>query len=735
MLVTRKGIFVNHYGLMRYSLALCILLITGLIHGQTILTIEGKTYTNADASWMGVNIPRSVPTKLTFRNNSITSVNTFGYMLQAGDEEPAATNNNLDGAVITGNKFLWSGTDMKSITHGLFTGHNLNAVIKYNYLDHVPMGIIRKSGNNMVNTGGGVAYNIVKSGAVGINIKGMSNVNVYNNTLYTDRTTSETWRGLIYIYTHTDITPNSVSHGTKIYNNIFYTKHQTYCIQIADKESTIGLESDYNVFYCESGTPLFFYCGEVKTFAQWQALGYDAHSSVINPNFRDFNSFVPAERLDYGKDLGSAWAEGLSVNAEWGTTDPEKAMQNGSWQVGAVIQKEVVVTPPPVQIPAYSGSVVNDAAPARIEMTFSLSLAAIIPATQAFMVIVNDSPRTVSSVSVSGSKVLLTLASPVTYGDRVTIAYNKPSSNPLQTPEGGQVATFNAQTVTNNRSAPVNSPPLINIASPTKSSAAFIAPATITIDANATDADGSVYKVEFFNGTSKLGERTAAPWSFTWKEVSEGTYSIKAVATDNSNAQTSSDPVTVVVEKSTPAVNQMPSVSISSPGNDGIFESPAKISLTASASDPDGMIEKVEYYIGGEKIGESTEHPYTITFESNSAGVYEITAKAYDNLNAISVSEPVRFIINHRRTNPDVLALYPNPNDGNFILEVSPPDAENAVYSISIISLSGRTVYSYLTDQSELRMGIDISDSPGGNYIVMAISGGKVVSSRQFVKF
>ena len=182
-------------------------------------------------------------------------------MLQAGDEGVAATNNNLDGEIITGNKFIWSGTDKKCITHGLFAGNNINAVIKYNYLDHVPMGIIRKSASNMSNTAGGVAYNIVKSGAVAINVKGMSNVYIYNNTLYTDRTTSETWRGLIDIYTNTDVSPISVSHGTKIFNNIFYTKYQTYCIQIDDAESLTGLESDYNIFYCETGTPLFDYCG------------------------------------------------------------------------------------------------------------------------------------------------------------------------------------------------------------------------------------------------------------------------------------------------------------------------------------------------------------------------------------------------------------------------------------------------------------------------------------------
>ena len=65
--------------------------------------------------------------------------------MQAGDEIPSAYNNNLDGEIIPGNKFIWNGTDMTSITHGIFTGFNINARIKYNYCDKIPMGIIRKS--------------------------------------------------------------------------------------------------------------------------------------------------------------------------------------------------------------------------------------------------------------------------------------------------------------------------------------------------------------------------------------------------------------------------------------------------------------------------------------------------------------------------------------------------------------------------------------------------------------
>jgi hypothetical protein len=308
-----------------------------IMYAQKVLTTEGQTFTNSEDTWLGVNIPREVPTKLIFKNNSITSKNRFGYMLQAGDEARHPYNNHLDGAVITGNRLSWSGEDMEVIPHGLFTGHNINVVIKYNYLNYVPMGIIRKSATNMKNTGGGVAYNIVKGGAVAMVVKGMSNVNIYNNTFYTDRTPEQTWRPLLHIYTNTDPGVHSVSQGTKVYNNIFYTKYQTFAITVEDEESLAGLECDYNLYWSESGSPIFNVNGVTKTFEDWQAMGFDKHSVIANPNFKDLVNFAPSARLDYGKDLGQEWVQGLAVNAKWGSTDPATVSQNGRWQVGAVI--------------------------------------------------------------------------------------------------------------------------------------------------------------------------------------------------------------------------------------------------------------------------------------------------------------------------------------------------------------------------------------------------------------
>ena len=447
---------------MRLGFSLLFLVTAMTVNGQTELLMSGKTYTNSEDTWLGVNIPRNEQTKLIFKNNSISSVNRYGYMLQAGDEGVRTTNNKLDGAIITGNKFNWTGTDMSVIPHGLFTGHQKNIVAKYNYLKDVPMGIIRKSANNMTNTSGGVAYNIVKNGLVAMVVKGMSNVNIFNNTFYQERTTSQTWRPLIHIYTNTDNGNNSVAHGTKIYNNIFYTKYQTLSITIADNESLQGLECDYNVYWCENGSPRFSVAGSVKTFEQWQAMGFDQHSVVMNPKFKDLVSFVPEQRLDHGKDLGAEWQAGLAVNAVWSTTDPATTQQNGKWQVGAVIHAaSTEATPPapaPVPGPEYLSSVVRNDAPSILEITYNSPLASIVPPASAFLVTVNSSSRNVNAVIIAGEKINLTLQQPVVFGDTLKISYTKPGTNPLQNPAGGFAASIISKPVTNSVNAIVPPP-------------------------------------------------------------------------------------------------------------------------------------------------------------------------------------------------------------------------------------------------------------------------------------
>ena len=91
-----------------------------------------------------------------------------------------------------------------------------------------------------------------------------------------------------------------------------------------------------------------------------------------------------------------------------------------------------------------------------------------------------------------------------------------------------------------------NLAPLVSITSPANN-AVFTAPANITINASASDSDGTISKVEFYQGTTLLNTDTAAPFSFAWNNVPAGTYSLTAKATDNNNAVTTSSPINVTV--------------------------------------------------------------------------------------------------------------------------------------------------------------------------------------------
>ncbi len=246
---------------------------------------------------------------------------------------------------------------------------------------------------------------------------------------------------------------------------------------------------------------------------------------------------------------------------------------------------------------------------------------------------------------------------------------------------------------------PGNNAPVVSITSPANN-AAFTPPATFTIQASASDSDGSIAKVEFFNGATKLGEATAAPYTYNWSNVAAGTYSLTARATDNKGAVTTSATISITVGtpntggcdgieawsatkaysgtaqvvynskvyrakwwtqgeqpdthsgpdqvwayvkdcSGTNPGNSNPVVSISSPANNASFSAPASITIQASATDSDGSIAKVEFFNGGSKLGEATAAPYSFTWSNVAAGTYTLTAKATDNANGATTSVAV----------------------------------------------------------------------------------------------
>ena len=183
--------------------------------------------------------------------------------------------------------------------------------------------------------------------------------------------------------------------------------------------------------------------------SEWKSkYGKDSHSQSTPITVTDTSKI---------KFLYNASTSNKVVSLDGSYTDVKGAKYNGSITLAPYTSAVLMVDPnpsAPPAVPAYVSSEIKDGAPAILEMTYNLSLANIVPAASSFSVQVNSAARSVSSVSVSGTKVLLTLSSPVAYGNTVTVAYNKPSSNPLQTSAGGQAVSLSVQSVTNRVAAP-----------------------------------------------------------------------------------------------------------------------------------------------------------------------------------------------------------------------------------------------------------------------------------------
>jgi hypothetical protein len=95
----------------------------------------------------------------------------------------------------------------------------------------------------------------------------------------------------------------------------------------------------------------------------------------------------------------------------------------------------------------------------------------------------------------------------------------------------------------------VNQLPSVSLVSPSENLSVNVNTA-INLSATASDADGTISKLEFFHGTTNLidqAPQSASPYSITWTPTTPGTYVITAKATDNNNASTTSSSITITV--------------------------------------------------------------------------------------------------------------------------------------------------------------------------------------------
>jgi hypothetical protein len=87
-----------------------------------------------------------------------------------------------------------------------------------------------------------------------------------------------------------------------------------------------------------------------------------------------------------------------------------------------------------------------------------------------------------------------------------------------------------------------------------------------------------------------------------------------------------------------PGPNRAPTISFLNPSEGSHVGLPGRLTLSASASDPDGDPVQVAFSVGGNQIGVATSTPYDLDWQPPSAGTYSITATASDNRGGVSTA-------------------------------------------------------------------------------------------------
>ena len=181
--------------------------------------------------------------------------------------------------------------------------------------------------------------------------------------------------------------------------------------------------------------------------------------------------------------------------------------------------------------------------------------------------------------------------------------------------------------------------PMVQLTAP-GNNARVVLPTNLVVTALTSGFGGVVTNVAFYNWPTKLGDDPIAPFSYAWTNVTPGTYTLRAVAMDNTGVSATSAPVAITV-----ASNLPPSIAITSPSDSTTFTAPTDIPITVSTGDTDGFVTNVQFYANGVKIGQNPNSPFSFDWPSVPTNVYNLTAVAYDDHGTPATSAVVRVYV------------------------------------------------------------------------------------------
>ncbi|MBI5768012.1 MAG: PD40 domain-containing protein [Verrucomicrobia bacterium] len=251
-----------------------------------------------------------------------------------------------------------------------------------------------------------------------------------------------------------------------------------------------------------------------------------------------------------------------------------------------------------------------------------------------------------------------------------------------QTTSAGVAVTAFARPTVAMTAPPVGSSHVVNTAT------------TVTATASTAVVGGSIVSVQFFDNGVAFGTDTTAPFSVSWTPTTTGSHALTATATDNQGNQTTTPALTIAVISSLNGAP--PVVSITSPTSGSAVGIGVATTVAATATDSDGSVTSVQFFVNGVSIGTDTTAPFTATWTPGAAGAFNVTAVATDNINNTTTSTPVSVNVSAAPTvaftTPAAGATLAVNTPVNLAATASDTDGVIASVSFSVAPVGGTSV-------------------------------------------
>jgi chitodextrinase len=237
-------------------------------------------------------------------------------------------------------------------------------------------------------------------------------------------------------------------------------------------------------------------------------------------------------------------------------------------------------------------------------------------------------------------------AAPYTYRlDTTTLSNANHTLTAVATDTSGNSATSAAVTVAVNNTTKDTTPPTVSITAPANGATVSN---TVTVSANATD-NVAVASVQFQLDNANVGTADlVAPYAYSWDSTksTNGTHTLRAIATDTSNNSTTSASVTVTVSNSTKDTTP-PTVTMTAPANGATVSK----TVTVSANATDNVaVASVQFQVDNANVGAAdTVAPYTYSWDTTKStnGTHTVRATAIDTSNNSATSTSVTVTVSN----------------------------------------------------------------------------------------